>query len=474
MKKFFKILGIILLIIIVSCGIWFLYFTLKYKDSFYNKTYINNVNVSNTNVDIAQTLIKDSVLKKDFLIKSNGEEVAKINLEKDLNAQIKFDSELQRILIEEKSLTFKDKLQKKKEYTINLDIDIKEDTLKKVINEFDFSKGENQVDPQNAYIDFLTQECKYQIIPEVIGTKLDETKLYQLILDKLTENIYEIDLVKDDIATIPDVLASDKDLIETCEEANKYLETVITYQVESDEPEILDKTTIQDFFSISEDNVLSIEYENIEEYVNYLESKFGTSGGTRTFESTKRGSVVIAGGDYGFLIDKDAEIEEIVSNMKDGKTIEREPCFTQKAMESETETEDIGKSYIEIDLTNQHLWFYLDGEMLIESDCITGLESEESDEYSTPPGVYSLKTPEEDYIVKSKKQEDGTYEEEQPVNYWLPFNKELGLHDASWRATFGGDIYKTNGSYGCIELPENIAKTIFEKAKEGIPVVIYK
>lgn len=472
MKKFFKIFGIIILIIIIACGSWFLYFTLKYKNSFYNKTYINNVNVSNTNIDIAQTLIKDSVLKKDFLIKSNGKEVAKINLEQDLNAQIKFDSELQRILIEEKSLDFLNKLKKKKEYNINLDIEIEEATLKKAISEFEFTKGENQTESQNAFIDFITQECKYQIVPEVIGTKIDETKLYKLIPDKLYEGIYEIDLVKDNIASVPDILSTDKNLIQTCDEANKYLETVITYQGETENPEILDKSTIQNFFSISEDNVISIEYDDIEEYVDYLENKFGTSGETRTFESTKRGSMIVAGGDYGYSIDKDAEIDAIVSDMKEGKQIEREPCFTQKALG--TETEDIGDSYIEVDLTNQHIWFYLEGEMLIESDCITGLESEENKEFSTPPGVYSLKNPEENYIVKSKKQEDGTYEEEQPVNYWIPFYKDLGLHDALWRTSFGGDIYKTNGSYGCVQVPSNTAKTIFENVKEGMPIILYK
>ena len=59
------------------------------------------------------------------------------------------------------------------------------------------------------------------------------------------------------------------------------------------------------------------------------------------------------------------------------------------------------------------------------------------------------------------------------VSYWMPFNGNIGLHDASWRSSFGGNIYKTNGTHGCVNMPKYLAKKIFENIKAGTPVICY-
>ena len=65
----------------------------------------------------------------------------------------------------------------------------------------------------------------------------------------------------------------------------------------------------------------------------------------------------------------------------------------------------------------------------------------------------------------------GAYET--PVNFWMPFNGGQGLHDATWRYYFGGNIYKTHGSHGCVNLPYDAAKTIYENCKKGMAVIVY-
>lgn len=59
------------------------------------------------------------------------------------------------------------------------------------------------------------------------------------------------------------------------------------------------------------------------------------------------------------------------------------------------------------------------------------------------------------------------------VSYWMPFNKNIGMHDASWRNSFGGCIYKTNGSHGCINLPPNKAKEIYSYLDTFFPIIVY-
>jgi hypothetical protein len=48
------------------------------------------------------------------------------------------------------------------------------------------------------------------------------------------------------------------------------------------------------------------------------------------------------------------------------------------------------------------------------------------------------------------------------------------LHDASWRSAFGGEIYKRNGTHGCVNAPFHLAKTIYENIEEGIPIICYE
>ena len=124
---------------------------------------------------------------------------------------------------------------------------------------------------------------------------------------------------------------------------------------------------------------------------------------------------------------------------------------------------DIGNSYVEIDLTKQHVWVYNDGEMVAESDCVSGNMSLN---YGTPAGVYQITYKERNATLIGQGYNS-------KVSYWMPFNGNIGMHDATWRNSFGGTIYKSNGSHGCINLPLNNAKVIFENISAGIPVILY-
>ena len=59
------------------------------------------------------------------------------------------------------------------------------------------------------------------------------------------------------------------------------------------------------------------------------------------------------------------------------------------------------------------------------------------------------------------------------MKYWMPFNGNIGLHDASWRDAFGGHIYYMKGSHGCINLPTQKAAEIYDQVEKGEAVVVY-
>jgi lipoprotein-anchoring transpeptidase ErfK/SrfK len=149
--------------------------------------------------------------------------------------------------------------------------------------------------------------------------------------------------------------------------------------------------------------------------------------------------------------------------LEQGKNVVHEPIFETKGA-AYTEINDIGDSYVECDLGQQHIYVYIDGKVVMESDCVSGSVASGRE---TPEGVYEIslvKTPAiligEDY--------------ETPVTFWMPFtNNGIGFHDATWRSKFGGEIYRSSGSHGCVNLPYAAAQELFNIAYVGLPVVCY-
>ena len=169
----------------------------------------------------------------------------------------------------------------------------------------------------------------------------------------------------------------------------------------------------------------------------------------------------IGGGDYGWVINKKGEAAQIVEDIKNGESVTREPKYEQRAFVEGAD--DIGNTYIEIDYTNQHLWYYKDGSLVVDSDLVSGNLNNGN---GSPDGVFKVISRQSPATLKGEDYESD-------VTYFMPFAYNVGLHDASWRSSFGGSIYKNGGSHGCINLPYDAADTIYKNVELGTPVVAY-
>ena len=122
-----------------------------------------------------------------------------------------------------------------------------------------------------------------------------------------------------------------------------------------------------------------------------------------------------------------------------------------------------GGTYVEVDLTAQRLWYYKDGECLVDTDLVSGCVD------------LNMQTPVGNFYIYARSR--GTYLEgpgyRSYVNYWMPFTGGYGLHDALWRDEFGGDIYLTDGSHGCVNLPLEAASTLFNNSTWGTRVILH-
>lgn len=258
-------------------------------------------------------------------------------------------------------------------------------------------------------------------------------------------------------------------------EKSSFPNAEITYQLPNNETYVLDSDTLRNWL-IQDENVKYFRDEeiwnkNIENFVeNELSSLANQIDNPKEFKPTgKDYTVFVKNENYSYLIDTEAEIQKLKEDLENKNIITRTPCYKNSSMSDENY--GLGKSYIEIDLTRQKVWVYVDGNLEIETDCVTGCIDKG---HETPTGIFTLTYKEKDRILRGQKLANGKYEYESPVSFWMPFNGGIGLHDATWRSSFGGNIYISNGSHGCINLPFSAAEKLYNLIDNNMPIIVYK
>lgn len=137
--------------------------------------------------------------------------------------------------------------------------------------------------------------------------------------------------------------------------------------------------------------------------------------------------------------------------------------FKNAQEEADNQASDTLDTYIDVDITNQTVTYYVNGEVVLSSPCVTG---QPGNGRSTPTGVFQVltKIPGK-YLVGP--------DWNVWVDRWMRFTGAVGLHDANWRSKFGGSIYKSNGSHGCVNLPSDVARQLYDMVEIGTAVVVH-
>lgn len=341
-----------------------------------------------------------------------------------------------------------------------------EEALSAKFNSLNCISGTGIITTADAYVSAYQEGQPFTIIPEVRGNNIDREKAAEAIRQAVAAGAQEVDMDAAGCYYEVQVTADNAELIALCDLMNQCREMSITY-VFGEQREVLDPAAICSWITGSQDGTIIVNQDLAAAYIQTLAAKYNTVGTTRTFH-TATGRDVSLTGPYGWKLDEAAETAALIAMVQTGQTQEREPQYTNSAVEH-TATE-WGKTYVEVDLTGQHVYMMKDGALVWDAPCVTGNLSKK---YDTPEGIYSLYYKERDRVLRGAKQADGTYEYESPVSYWMPFNGGIGLHDANWRSNFGGNIYKTSGSHGCINLPPAKVKALYDLVYKGIPVFCY-
>ena len=212
------------------------------------------------------------------------------------------------------------------------------------------------------------------------------------------------------------------------------------------------------------DGKVDLDTEQVRQYVTDLGTKYNTSTNDTKFKSTKRGEVTVPVGTYSWTIQTDSETEALKKAILTGQDFTRSPIVQGGTTADHPLIED---TYIEVDLENQHMWYYKDGKQPLKQISFPGKPST-----PTPAGVFYVWNKEEDATLKGTNDDGTPYES--PVNYWMPIDwTGVGIHDSDWQPEYGGDLWKTRGSHGCINTPPSVMKELFGMVEKGTPVLVF-
>ncbi|WP_461213485.1 L,D-transpeptidase family protein [Lacticaseibacillus sp. GG6-2] len=216
---------------------------------------------------------------------------------------------------------------------------------------------------------------------------------------------------------------------------------------------------------LSYDHGVQVDQAKVAAYVAQLASTYNTFGKTRTFKSTKRGTVKVPGGTYGWTIQQDSTTKALIAAIKKGQDFTKEVAWSGSGYHSDGT--DIGNTYVEVDITNQHEYFYQNGKLVLDTAVDTGKPGQD-----TPKGVDFVWNKVRNKTLTGKNDDGSSYAS--PVSYWMPVDYTgVGLHDSPWQKKYGNGWYKTHGSHGCVNNPPAFMAKLYAAVPLGTPVVIF-
>lgn len=336
------------------------------------------------------------------------------------------------------------------------------DQLRSIVNGWEACQPGNMILPRDACISEYSEKLKgYEVIPEVEGTKFDVERLLELMDAAILSQEASLDLEEEGCYEAPVVRQDAAELTEPVETANKWLGARISYDW-NDAEVTVDAELLKEWITMEKDGPV-LDEKAVAAFVKEQAEANDTYGKRRSFMTTLGVTLSLPSGHYGWLTDQEAERSALIKAISEGKTVSREPVYASTARQKGMS--DIGNSYVEVDLTHQHLYLYEGGTIIFETDFVSGNMSSTPD-CVTPEGVFGITYKTTNAVLRGANYET-------PVNYWMPFYGNYGLHDATWRSEFGGQIYITDGSHGCVNLPLDAAATIYGHVSTGFPVICY-
>lgn len=466
-KANWKRIGIVLGIVFGILAAIYIGISVFFMSHFYINTEINGQKFSGKSASDVKTYMKEQVKDYELTIleKDNKEDTI---VGSDISLEYKENDDIKNALKKQNAFLWPMAFFVKSSTEVTIDVSYDETALNEKISNLQAVKAE-QIPAENAYPKFDGTE--FVVEPEVLGTAVNMENLEKEVHEAISEFKSELDMEKEECYAFPKYTSESPEVQSACDEMNKYLKASITYTM--DENVVVDKTLISTWLTVDSEMKVTFNEQGVKDWLIAFGDKYDTMGGTRTITSPWGKTVEVTGGDYGWSIDEDTEFTALVNSIKNGEVVTKEPAYYAGGTAASHGPQDWGSTYLEVDLSAQHMWFIVDGNVAMETDVVTGVPIPSRE---TTQGVWFIKEMlQNTTLVGNILPETGEPEYRTPVSYWMRITwSGIGFHDATWQPAFGGTLYADGlGSHGCINMPLDQAAALYNMLPMGTPAVVH-
>lgn len=468
-KRNLLIFGIAAALVLVLLGGFYGYRTFYFTNHFFEGTVINGMDCGGMTAAQVEDQIRENAADYtlDIHFRNGDQQIVGSSID----YQYQSSGSVQALLKEQNAFAWLTENSRNRKHEVSVQMQYDETTLDEQVSQFQQMQEDQMEAPADAKVEFL--DGKFVAAEATQGTQLDVAKAKEAIAQAVAQGAQELEMESAGVYLEPAVSSDDTNLEEQAAQLNELVSASVTYQLPDGQTKVLDGTTLKDWLTVDENGNYSkneeIWNQKLNEYVAGLAEEVDTYGKEQTFPATGiDGGVKVTQSNYGWKIDQEQEAAQLAQDIADHLTTTREPVYSSREFASDNN--GFGNTYVEIDVSRQHVWFYKDGSRIVDSECVTGKMVKSR---YTPAGIFTLVSKTSPKTLRGPKQADGSYEWESDVTFWMPFNGGIGLHDATWRSSFGGNIYKNSGSHGCVNLPYSVAKTIYNNIEVGTPIIVY-
>lgn len=463
-KKFILILSIFIATPVVLAGILYLVLSFYYAGSFMFGTFINGVYATGkTPEEINELLLEKKQIETFRIIDKEGnEEIIRLD---DIGYSNSYMVALNEIFEKQNAFLWFLHMDKNADYNIEPAGSFDVAKLDQIFGSLDMIKTAS--DKDNLKVEIKKTREGYVLI-DTTTNLIDKERAKSAVVNALKCGRCDVNLEDEQCYEDFDYTSQMVKTLELYQKVDALVSAEITYKFDTEE-RIIGRKIISDFilldengdFKFDENGDLQLDEDAVKTYVKTLAGDFDTVNRDRTFWASRGEYVTVPAGTYGNKLDQNKETEYLLNAIVAGTKEEHEPIYSQRAWG--VGDNDIGNTYIEVDLTNQKLYYYEGGARILSADVVTGNVSKGNGTPAKACYVY--------FMQKNRVLRGEDYAT--PVDYWMAVYGNIGIHDAKWRGNFGGKIYRTNGSHGCINTPYKEVSKLYERVEIGTPVMIY-
>lgn len=448
--------GIAGAVVLAAAGVY-LGVSYYYSSHFFPKTVINGLNCAGLSVDQVKEKIQSQILSYTLTLEERGWQTEQLTGDQ---LQLKYvdDRKVEALMEAQNPFTWPIYIVKQNNHEMAANISYSEETMMQLLDALQCFQPENVTAPEDAKI--TDNGTAFEITPEVEGNTLKREETEQAVREAIDTGKSELNFEEAGLYEAPSVRSDDETLNNQVTQMNSLTAANLTYDF-VDRQYVVNRDVIKEWLTQDAEGNYTIDETQAAAWVRQMAYETDTFGLAHTFKTSLGPTIELkAGGDYGWVINKDKTTAALVEAVKAGTQGAIEPVYLYSA--NDRSQNDIGGTYVEICISQQKMWCYKDGQLVVETPVVTGSHATG---YDTPAGSV--------WAIDGKKSDYDFTLYTAHVMFWLPFNDQVGIHDSSWRSEYGGDIYLTNGSHGCVNTPYDAAEKIFNTVGIGDPVIVY-